>query len=151
MLVILLSVWVLTLVQGQTPSPPFPAPSCSIQTKPGQCSLQMGSFCDCDQNNVRCSHDGECPGNFKCCSWGCGCRAMCAPPGVTEWPIDPPLSTKCELPVVSGPCEALIPRYYYNSSTRRCEQFSYGGCCGNANNFETLAACTNTCPSSSYN
>lgn len=50
-------------VQGQTPSPPFPAPSCSIQTKPGQCSLQMGSFCDCDQNNVRCSHDGECPGS----------------------------------------------------------------------------------------
>lgn len=24
--------------------------------------------------------------DFKCCSWGCGCRAMCAPPGVTEWP-----------------------------------------------------------------
>ena len=22
----------------------------------------------------------------KCCSWGCGCRSMCAPPGVTEWP-----------------------------------------------------------------
>ena len=22
----------------------------------------------------------------KCCGWGCGCRRMCAPPGVTEWP-----------------------------------------------------------------
>lgn len=73
------------------------------------------------------------------------------PPQILSFSVDPPLSTKCELPVVPGPCEALIPRYYYNSSTRRCEQFSYGGCCGNANNFETLAACTNACPSSSYN
>lgn len=69
---------------------------------------------------------------------------------ITSFSVDPPLSTKCELPVVAGPCEALDPRYYYNSSTRRCEQFSYGGCCGNANNFETLAACTNACPSNSY-
>ena len=22
----------------------------------------------------------------KCCEWGCGCRRMCAPPDVTEWP-----------------------------------------------------------------
>ena len=22
----------------------------------------------------------------KCCTWGKGCRRMCAPPGVTEWP-----------------------------------------------------------------
>ena len=22
----------------------------------------------------------------KCCGWGCGCRRMCVPPGVTDWP-----------------------------------------------------------------
>lgn len=143
----MLSVLVLTLVQGQTPAPPFPAPDCPIsyRTKPGQCSSQDGSICDCDENNVRCSHDGECPGNYKCCEWGCGCRAMCVPPGVTDWPVDPPLSSVCELPVVPGPCKALESRYYYNSSKRRCETFFYGGCCGNANNFKTLVACTNTC------
>lgn len=59
--------------------------------------------------------------------------------------VDPPLSSVCELPVVPGPCKALESRYYYNSSKRRCETFFYGGCCGNANNFKTLVACTNTC------
>lgn len=64
--------------------------------------------------------------------------------------VDRPLSSRCELPVVSGPCKALIQRYYFNGRTGRCETFFYGGCCGNANNFETLSACTSTCQSNYY-
>jgi hypothetical protein len=30
--------------------------------------------------------------------------------------------------------------------TGECEAFSYGGCEGNANNFETKAACEQACP-----
>nr|XP_039258617.1 papilin-like [Styela clava] len=44
-----------------------------------------------------------------------------------------------------GPCEALIPRYYYNTESRRCERFIYGGCQGNENNFKTLKKCQRTC------
>uniref|UniRef100_A0A8W8NSH9 Uncharacterized protein n=1 Tax=Magallana gigas TaxID=29159 RepID=A0A8W8NSH9_MAGGI len=138
--------------QGQNTGSPFTPPYCpyGLRTKPGQCNLQMISPCDCNLNNIRCGHDGECPGNYKCCSWGCGCRDMCVPPGVTEWPVERPLSSRCELPVVSGPCKARIPRYYFNRRTGRCETFFYGGCCGNANNFETLSACTSTCQSNYY-
>jgi len=51
----------------------------------------------------------------------------------------------CELPMVIGPCEALIPRYYYNAEQGDCVEFSYGGCEGNENNFETYTACLDAC------
>ena len=38
----------------------------------------------------------------------------------------------------AGPCFALKPRYFFNFETRRCEQFIYGGCRGNENNFATM-------------
>lgn len=51
--------------QGQNSGSPFPAPNCPswAKTKPGQCNLQMASTCECNPNNVRCGHDGECPGS----------------------------------------------------------------------------------------
>ncbi|KAK1172900.1 tissue factor pathway inhibitor 2-like [Acipenser oxyrinchus oxyrinchus] len=51
----------------------------------------------------------------------------------------------CLLPQDDGPCNALLPRYYYNRYTLRCEEFSYGGCEGNANNFVKLEDCEKTC------
>jgi hypothetical protein len=39
--------------------------------------------------------------------------------------IDP-----CTLPMVVGPCEAIISRYYYNQDTNECVEFDYGGCEG---------------------
>eukprot|EP00045_Choanoeca_perplexa_P018108 m.278150 g.278150 ORF g.278150 m.278150 type:complete len:3200 (+) comp17717_c0_seq1:80-9679(+) len=51
----------------------------------------------------------------------------------------------CQLPKQVGPCKALIPRWYFNKATQRCERFDYGGCGANANNFETQAACESRC------
>jgi len=51
----------------------------------------------------------------------------------------------CSLPSDSGTCEAYFPRFYYNADADRCEEFVYGGCDGNENNFETLAECEATC------
>ena len=51
----------------------------------------------------------------------------------------------CSLPKVVGPCRAAFPRWFFNIKTRRCERFIYGGCEGNANNFNSLAECLNTC------
>ncbi|XP_077192233.1 kunitz-type serine protease inhibitor 87-like [Paroedura picta] len=53
----------------------------------------------------------------------------------------------CSLPKVVGPCKAHQARFFYNSKTRRCEGFIYGGCSGNANNFKTLEECQRTCES----
>lgn len=51
----------------------------------------------------------------------------------------------CLLPPDVGPCRARIPSFYYDRYTQSCRQFMYGGCEGNANNFETLAACEEAC------
>ena len=58
---------------------------------------------------------------------GCGCRSPCS------------------LPKDVGPCDNVVPRWYYNGESGQCELFEYGGCEGNANNFETKKACEDIC------
>ncbi|XP_076875187.1 protein AMBP [Brachyhypopomus gauderio] len=47
----------------------------------------------------------------------------------------------------SGPCFGMLQRFYYNSSLMACQQFVYGGCMGNQNNFESEKECLQTCRS----
>ncbi|XP_063243522.1 trypsin inhibitor-like [Bacillus rossius redtenbacheri] len=51
----------------------------------------------------------------------------------------------CNLPMEVGPCSDFTPRYYYNTDTQRCEEFMFGGCEGNYNNFELLFECQAQC------
>ena len=51
----------------------------------------------------------------------------------------------CDLPRETGPCLAVLPRWYFNGSSGLCERFTYGGCRGNRNNFVTLRSCLQTC------
>ena len=55
------------------------------------------------------------------------------------------IAALCTLPKDVGPCEALFPRYFYNAVTNQCDKFTYGGCEGNANNFESFWDCRHTC------
>ncbi|XP_024141683.1 tissue factor pathway inhibitor a [Oryzias melastigma] len=51
----------------------------------------------------------------------------------------------CAMKADPGSCRAIKDRFFYNVSTTRCEQFEYGGCGGNTNNFVTLQECEETC------
>ncbi|XP_049583944.1 tissue factor pathway inhibitor a [Syngnathus scovelli] len=51
----------------------------------------------------------------------------------------------CAMKADAGPCRSLNNNYFFNVDTGHCELFEYGGCGGNANNFETLEACQETC------
>jgi len=53
----------------------------------------------------------------------------------------------CLLDKDPGPCFAAIKRYFFNRRTGECEQFTYGGCLGNANNFVSKLSCERTCQS----
>uniref|UniRef100_A0A8C6Y6X2 BPTI/Kunitz inhibitor domain-containing protein n=1 Tax=Naja naja TaxID=35670 RepID=A0A8C6Y6X2_NAJNA len=51
----------------------------------------------------------------------------------------------CLLPKQEGDCTALFLHWFHNWRSGRCELFIYGGCGGNANNFETREECQRTC------
>jgi len=44
-----------------------------------------------------------------------------------------------------GRCRARFDRFYFNSKTGDCEAFTYGGCEGNGNNFQTVQLCRQKC------
>lgn len=52
---------------------------------------------------------------------------------------------ECFLELDDGPCRASIPRWFYNRTARECQNFIYGGCEGNQNNFETKQHCEQMC------
>uniref|UniRef100_A0A673B5K1 BPTI/Kunitz inhibitor domain-containing protein n=1 Tax=Sphaeramia orbicularis TaxID=375764 RepID=A0A673B5K1_9TELE len=49
------------------------------------------------------------------------------------------------IPYLTGPCRAYFRRYYYDTNSKTCKVFIYGGCKGNLNNFETMSKCLQTC------
>ncbi|CAD7082166.1 unnamed protein product [Hermetia illucens] len=51
----------------------------------------------------------------------------------------------CQLPAVTGRCRAFFRRYYYDTKTKKCQLFVYGGCDSNGNNFLTRADCEKRC------
>ncbi|XP_061589403.1 protein AMBP isoform X2 [Cololabis saira] len=51
----------------------------------------------------------------------------------------------CKAEPDTGPCFGIKPRYFYNSSSMSCELFTYGGCLGNQNNFESERECLQRC------
>ncbi|XP_035240866.1 amyloid-like protein 2 isoform X1 [Anguilla anguilla] len=53
----------------------------------------------------------------------------------------------CSLPAETGPCRASMPRWHFDTSQRRCVRFTYGGCAGNRNNFDSEEYCTAVCRS----
>lgn len=68
-------------------------------------------------------------------------RATSAQQATAEMcPYDP-----CTLPAEPGFCDAAFSRYFFNATLGRCEEFTYGGCDGNENNFETHTECFAAC------
>ncbi|XP_016090407.1 kunitz-type protease inhibitor 1-like [Sinocyclocheilus grahami] len=51
----------------------------------------------------------------------------------------------CLVPKKEGPCRGSFPRWHYNAVTEKCEQFKFGGCKPNRNNYLALNECLNAC------
>ncbi|XP_076988128.1 kunitz-type protease inhibitor 2 [Tamandua tetradactyla] len=51
----------------------------------------------------------------------------------------------CQVSKVVGRCRASIPRWWYNATDESCQQFVYGGCGGNNNNYLTKEKCLEKC------
>jgi len=53
----------------------------------------------------------------------------------------------CSLPPETGRCRAVMKRFFFNATSRRCEEFRFGGCEGNANRFDSEKECYDYCGS----
>ncbi|CAN8032159.1 unnamed protein product [Ixodes persulcatus] len=99
-----------------------------FNTKTGKCEEFVYGGCQSNGNNFV---------TLEQCQYTCPNTTLTVPGGHGN--------DTCSLPKKVGPCRAAMPRYYFDVTTGKCEQFIYGGCEGNANNFHTLKQCQRTC------
>uniref|UniRef100_UPI003AAB3147 kunitz-type protease inhibitor 1-like n=1 Tax=Centroberyx gerrardi TaxID=166262 RepID=UPI003AAB3147 len=65
---------------------------------------------------------------------------------VTVRVLDPQQSgLHCLVPMKVGPCRGAFPRWYFSAASGGCEQFVFGGCKPNHNNFLSQKECSATC------
>ncbi|XP_017538605.1 kunitz-type protease inhibitor 1b isoform X1 [Pygocentrus nattereri] len=51
----------------------------------------------------------------------------------------------CLTPKRVGPCRGSFPRWHYNAASNRCEEFQFGGCLANNNNYLSYQECSEAC------
>ncbi|XP_072545852.1 kunitz-type protease inhibitor 1a isoform X1 [Salminus brasiliensis] len=51
----------------------------------------------------------------------------------------------CLVPKKAGPCRGSFPRWHYNAASEKCEEFTFGGCKENRNNYLSREECLTAC------
>ncbi|KAG9283171.1 kunitz-type protease inhibitor 1-like [Astyanax mexicanus] len=51
----------------------------------------------------------------------------------------------CLTPKKVGPCRGAFPRWHYNAASNKCEEFTFGGCLENGNNYLSSDDCVDAC------
>nr|CAD7194476.1 unnamed protein product [Timema douglasi] len=117
------------------PCPPIPMclPHRENPCQGGHPLLHPGS-----NDVVQCGPtETTCPSSHKCHLSPLGEYAVCCPK-----PRDVCFEKRDE-----GPCNTnKTTRWFFNTDNNRCEEFQYGGCAGNQNNFVSQQICNAVCP-----
>uniref|UniRef100_A0A3Q3E1W3 Amyloid-beta A4 protein n=1 Tax=Labrus bergylta TaxID=56723 RepID=A0A3Q3E1W3_9LABR len=74
--------------------------------------------------------------------------AMTTTTTTTTESVEEVVRAVCWARAVSGPCHAMLERWYFIPQKGRCAPFLFGGCGGNRNNFESEEYCMAVCSSS---
>ncbi|XP_044160801.1 collagen alpha-3(VI) chain isoform X3 [Bufo gargarizans] len=134
------------------------------------CELDLDMGTQCKQNEVKWFFDktnkicnqvwyGGCGGNANRFDTEAECINRCQKTSVEKTMQLPTLETKalavgpeaCKLPKEKGTCQQYVLNWHYDSETKSCARFWYGGCGGNENRFKTQKECEKICISASLN
>lgn len=121
---------------GIAPPPPHEGRMCRMATKPDYYFNEQTQQCE-NHPWSECMPRGRGKGFDSLFE----CEEMC----INQVKMAQEPLSLCDQPKDRGLCMAYIPRYFFNSATAKCEEFIYGGCGGNGNNFETVEECERTC------
>ncbi|XP_036342960.1 LOW QUALITY PROTEIN: papilin-like [Rhagoletis pomonella] len=122
--------------------------TCSLPPLPGRCNEHIVRWYY-DERDKRC-YEFEftgCRGNrnnfvteSECLQW-CGNETPQQPqPGTSA-----PAYSVCDLPVERGDCDNSTAAWFYDGESMACTAFSYSGCGGNGNRFESKEQCDRQC------
>ncbi|XP_038153710.1 kunitz-type protease inhibitor 2 [Cyprinodon tularosa] len=119
------------------------------QTGPCRASIQRW-FYNKETGNCQTFIFGGCRGNKNNYPDEDSCKSACVGisvlPSSKKVPEDKEASAeRCSLSPEGGLCRAYFPKFYYDPDTASCQSFVYGGCGGNANNFNTIEECMAAC------
>ncbi|XP_021363832.1 papilin-like [Mizuhopecten yessoensis] len=110
---------------------------CNLPKETGPC---RGLFSRFAYNDVTQSCEefvyGGCGGNANRFDTMVDCETQCLPNDEEDG---------CGLPLVTGPCRGAIQKYGYDTVSKACKEFMYGGCRGNGNRFDSMELCENRC------
>lgn len=124
---------------------------CILAAETGSCANYTGRwYFDTRDKQCRQFYYGGCGGNGNNFETQTQCQQRCENNNGTSL-IPPPDQVAtfqrefCFQPNSIGSCQDHRIRYYYDRTDGVCKSFSYSGCEGNANNFQTSDECLQRC------
>lgn len=133
---------------------------CALPSELGPCRARFDRFYyDAGSNSCKKFTFGGCEGNENNFQAKSDCQELCVNEMLSDYtggeeedeegdlPDLPTasLNDECDLPATSGFCRGFFTRWHWNTDSGSCETFVWGGCGGNANNFETEEGCQQKC------
>uniref|UniRef100_A0A158R5U1 Papilin n=1 Tax=Syphacia muris TaxID=451379 RepID=A0A158R5U1_9BILA len=115
---------------------------CSLPVSPGPCENGITRWhYNLEAKDCQAFMYSGCGGNGNRFSTKAECENLCA---AEEKKREKDV---CKMERDSGPCTDPVTQWYYDSSDSTCKQFTYGGCRGNKNRFDTKEQCLKRCAS----
>ena len=123
---------------------------CSLPKVIGPCNAHLEQFWyDKERDECFAFKYGGCQGNANRFDTLPFCQSRCVKgtggPARRPGSAIAPGVDICSLEMKAGPCTQAVPAWYYDAGQGVCTGFTYGGCEGNANRYESQEQCERQC------